>query len=89
MLCMTKAAAGFLTAVLDEARVSRDTAVRLTRKGEGFSFSSSLDTVRPGDITISHSGRNVLLMDAVTSAVLTNRSLDVKVTGSGIRLQIC
>ena len=86
MLTMTEAAAGYLTDVLKGAKASHETAVRLTKKGKGFS--SALDTARPGDITIAHSGRNVLLMDATTSDILAQRSLDLRDTPDGPRLQI-
>ena len=86
MLTISEDAAGFLIAVLEDAQASRETAVRLTRKGDGFA--SSLDTVRPGDVTIAHSGRKVLLMDAGTSIVLDNRSLELQATEDRLRLRI-
>ena len=86
MLTMTEAAAGYLSDVLEGANASRETAVRLEKKGN--SFAPSLDTSRPGDVTIARNGRNVLVMDADTSEVLTERKLDVHATSDGLRLRL-
>lgn len=86
MLNLTPAAGGYLSQVLEEAKASPDTAVRLAVDGDGLE--SKLDVVRPGDTTYNHEGRKVLLLDTRASRVLADRTLDVQPTDEGPRLGI-
>jgi Fe-S cluster assembly iron-binding protein IscA len=86
MLNLTEAAGGYLSKVLEEAKASPDTAVRLAVDGDGLE--SKLDTVRPGDTTYNHEGRKVLLLDTRASRVLADRTMDVQTTEDGPRLGI-
>jgi len=86
MLTMTDAAAGYLSDVLEKANVSPDTAVRLVVEADGLA--PALDTARPGDTTFDHEGRKVLLLDALASDVLADRTLDVHSTDDGLRLSV-
>ena len=86
MLTMTQAAAGYLSDVLERANVSPETAVRLVVEADGLT--PALDTARPGDTTFDHAGRKVLLLDAFTSDVLADRTLDIQSTDEGPRLSV-
>ena len=86
MLNITEATGGYLSKVLDEANAAPDTAVRLVVEGKGLS--AGLDTERPGDASIEHEGRKVLLLDEQASQVLADRTLDVQTTVDGPRLGI-
>ena len=84
MLNMTDAAAGYLNRVLDESNASSDTAVRLLVAADGLR--ATFDTERPGDASLNHEGRTVLLLDEQASQVLSERTLDVQPTPDGPRL---
>jgi len=86
MLTITETTGGYLSKVLDEAKVSPDTAVRLVVEGNGLT--AALDTERPGDAAIDHNGRKVLLLDEQASRVLEERTLDVQATADGPKLGI-
>ena len=86
MLTVTEATGGYLSKVLEEAKASPETAVRLAVEGNGLT--AALDTERPGDTTFDHNGRTVLLLDEQASQVLSERTLDVQTTTDGPRLGI-
>lgn len=84
MLTITEAAGGYLNKWLDEAKAAPDTAVRLAVASKGFT--AALDKERPGDLTVDHDGRKVLLLDEQASSALSERTLDVKGTPEGPKL---
>lgn len=84
MLNMTSAAGGYLNRVLDESNATPDTAVRLLVAADGLR--ATFDTERPGDSSLNHDGRTVLLLDEQASQVLSERTLDVQATPDGPRL---
>jgi len=86
MLTITEAAGGYLSKVLDDANAAPDTAVRLVVESNGLT--AALDSERPGDASIDHDGRKVLLLDSQASQVLSERTLDVQATDDGPRLGI-
>jgi hypothetical protein len=86
MLTMTDAAAGYLSDVLEKANVSSDTAAHLVVEADGLA--PALDSARPGDTTFNHEGRKVLLLDALASEVLADRTLDVHSTEDGPSLSV-
>jgi Fe-S cluster assembly iron-binding protein IscA len=86
MLTVTEAAGGYLSSWLERANATDDTAVRLFVEPKGLA--AALDTERPGDTTIEHAGRRVLLLDEEASQALSERTLDVQRTPDGPRLGI-
>ena len=68
MFIVTEAAGGYLTAVLDNANASEETAIRLVL--EGNTLTPQLDNSRPGDETFDYEGRLVLMLDSQVSQVL-------------------
>lgn len=86
MLTMTEAAGGYLHNVLETSRAPAEAAVRLTVGAEGLS--ASIDSQRPGDATLYHEGRRVLLLDPPASEALDARTLDVQSTPDGDKLGI-
>jgi hypothetical protein len=81
---MTKAAGDYLTVLLQRARASQDTAIRIVLKDD--KLAPALDTERPGDETLDYHGRKVLLLDAEVCEYLAESTLDVHPTDEGPRL---
>ncbi len=86
MLKITEAAGEYLTAVLERARASGETAIRIEL--HDGTLSPALDSVRPGDETYDHQGRMVLLLDAPVRDYLEDSMLDVDETPGGPKLLI-
>gem|GEM_PF-818989 len=84
MFIVTEAAGGYLTAVLDNANASEETAIRLVL--EGNTLTPQLDNTRPGDETFDHEGRMILMLDAQVSQVLDDSTLDIEATDEGPKL---
>jgi len=84
MLTMTKAAGDYLTALLQRAHASQDTAIRIVLEDD--ELAPALDTERPGDETLDYHGRKVLLLDAEVCEYLADSTLDVQPTDQGPRL---
>ena len=84
MFIVTEAAGGYLTAVLDNANASEETAIRLVL--EGNTLTPQLDNARPGDETFDHEGRMILMLDAQVSQVLDDSTLDIEATDEGPKL---
>jgi len=84
MFIMTETAGEYLTAVLDNANASEETAIRLVL--EGNALTPRLDNARPGDEKFDYAGRMVLMLDAQVSQVLDDTSLDVEATDQGPKL---
>jgi hypothetical protein len=84
MFIVTEAAGGYLTAVLDNAHTSDETAIRLVL--EGNTLTPQLDNARPGDETFDHEGRMILMLDAQASQVLDDSTLDIEATDEGPKL---
>ena len=84
MFIVTEAAGGYLTAVLDNANASEETAIRLVL--EGNTLTPQLDNTRPGDETFDYEGRMVLMLDAQVSQVLDDSTLDIEATDEGPKL---
>lgn len=58
------------------------------REGEGSELGLALDAPREGDAVIRHDGSSVLLLDAATSELLGDLTLDLIETPGGARLGI-
>ena len=84
MFIVTEAAGGYLTAVLDNANASEETAIRFVL--EGNTLTPQLDNTYPGDKTFDHEGRMVLILDAQVSQVLDDNTLDIEATEEGPKL---
>lgn len=61
--------------MLEQEGVPEEAAVRLVHEGDGVILRS--DAERPGDETFQHSGRTVLVLDAQTSELLSESTLDI------------
>ena len=79
MLTVSYTAGEHLDLMLSEANADDNAAVRLVLEVQGFSL--RIDIARPGDTTFYHEGEVVLVIDRQTSESLTNKKLDIKVTG--------
>jgi len=84
MFMMTETAAEYLTAVLDNANATEETAIRFVL--EGNTLTPKLDNPQPGDATFDHEGRKVLVLDTQVSQVLADSTLDVEATDEGPKL---
>ena len=86
MFILTEAAGGYLTAVLDNANASEDTAIRFVL--EGNTLTPKLDNARPGDEKFDYAGRMVLVLDVQVSQALDDSALDVEATDEGPKLTL-
>ena len=86
MLTMTDAAGAHLSGLLDEADVADDVAIRFVVEEGGLTL--RLDKERPGDETLSHEGKTVLLLDERMSPVLSEKTLDVAPSDEGVKLTL-
>ena len=84
MFMMTETAGEYLTAVLDNANASEETAIRFVL--EGNTLTPKLDNARPGDEKFDCAGRMVLILDAQVSQALNDSTLDVEATDEGPKL---
>jgi len=84
MFMMTETAAEYLSAVLDNANATEETAIRFVL--EGNTLTPKLDNAQPGDATFDHEGRKVLVLDTQVSQVLADSTLDVQTTDEGPKL---
>jgi hypothetical protein len=84
MFMMTETAGEYLTAVLDNANASEETAIRFVL--EGNTLTPRLDNARPGDATFDYEGRRVLVLDGQVSQALAESTLDVQTTEEGPKL---
>jgi hypothetical protein len=76
MLEMTPTAGEFLYAVLERAQAPAEAAIRLEIDGE--TLTSRIDHPRPGDTTLEHEGRNVLVLDERVAELLDGINLDLQ-----------
>jgi len=86
MLNVTKPALDRLIDRLTRRKAEDDVALRFTRRDGGWKLDP--DRQRPGDITFTHDGRNVLLLDETAAEAMTNMTLDVRDTGAGPKLRL-
>lgn len=88
MLSVTQAAGARLARKLAKKRASDDVALRCVPRRSGHGWRLRLDNARSGDVTFTHDGRTVLLLDAEVSESLANRTLDVNDSGARPRLSL-
>ena len=84
MLKLTKSANARLTELLSNRSPQRT--VRIDRREKHLTLCR--DRKRSGDITFSHEGRVVLVLDSRLSEVLTGHTLDTQKTKTGTRLRL-
>ena len=76
MLAMTPTAGEFLYAVLERVEAPTEAAIRLEIDGD--TLTSKIDQPRPGDATLAHEGRNVLVLDERVAELLDGITIDVQ-----------
>ncbi len=86
MLTVTPGAGVRLLRKLARKGATDDTAMRFTRRTDGWRL--SLDHARPADTAITHEGRIVLLLDEQVSQAMADMTLDVRNTKAGQRLAL-
>ena len=84
MLTITDAAGAYLTALLDNANASEETAIRFVL--EGNTLTPKTDSARPGDATFVHEERTILVLDAEVVDALGEATLDVRPIDDGPKL---
>jgi Fe-S cluster assembly iron-binding protein IscA len=86
MLTMTEAAGAHLIDLLGEAEVPEDVAIRFVVESEELTL--RLDKEQPGDETLSHDGKTVLLLDEQMSPMLAGKTLDIEESDDGPKLSL-
>lgn len=86
MLSVTEAAGAHLAEILDRQDCPDNHALRLVHQEGKLTF--ALDEPRPGDESVEHDGRTVLVVDEPISELLQNQTMDVESTDDGDRLAI-
>jgi hypothetical protein len=84
MFSITDAAGEYLTALLDNANASEETAIRFVL--EGTTLTPTLDRAHPGDVTFDHGDRTVVVLEAHVSDTLSEATLAVEPTDDGPKL---
>ncbi len=79
MLIVTLAARQCLLARLARKKAADDVAMRFTRGENGWQLGP--DRASPDDVTFTHDGRKVLLIDEAASKAMANMTLDAKKNG--------
>ena len=88
MLTVTEAAGARLAHKLAHRKAGKGIALRFVWDEDRGGWSVRSDNARPSDVTFSHEGRTVLVLDEHSSHLLRNRLLDVQETDAGPRLQL-
>lgn len=83
MLTLTEAAGARLVEILAQEGLPAEVSIRLLPEGDGIGMQA--DHERPGDATIEHGGRVVLLLDEQMTQLLNNDTLDVEGAKLAIR----
>ncbi|MEX0885418.1 MAG: hypothetical protein WD009_03165 [Phycisphaeraceae bacterium] len=86
MLTITETAGEHLSQLLEDAEAPEGAAARFVASDEGLSL--HVDEPRPGDETLEHEGRTVLLLDAQIAELLADRTLDIEQTEEGPALTL-
>jgi hypothetical protein len=83
---MTEAAGAHLIDLLGEADVPEDVAIRFVVESEELTL--RLDKERPGDESLTHEGKTVLLLDEQMSPMLSEKTLDIEPSDEGPKLTL-
>ena len=84
MLTMTTEAGTYLSGILEERNCPEDVAIRFLCEDQGIAM--RLDNAKPGDASIEHDGRTVLLLDEQVATMLDEQTLDLEKGEEGERL---
>jgi Fe-S cluster assembly iron-binding protein IscA len=88
MLTVTEAACTRLADKLAKKSADDDVALRFVRNKEKQGWALQLDKACPSDVSFSHEGRIVLVLDQRSSQLLRNRLLEVRETDEGPKLRL-
>jgi hypothetical protein len=83
MMSITEAAVAQLDRVRASAKVPEETCFRIAEE-EG-DFNLLWDRARPGDTTLSHNGRTILVLDSEVAPRLDDKMLDAQPTDHGVQ----
>ena len=86
MLNASDAACAFISELLTSSEAPDESAVRIVL--EENQLSMKLDEEKPGDETILHEGKTILLVDAEISQVLDGKTLEFEDTEEGLKLTV-
>ncbi len=86
MVTVTYTAAEHIAYTLSDHQVGDDVVLRI-KMGEG-GVGIRQDKIRPGDETIDHNGKVVLVLDQQTSQFLGDKTIDLKTDDDGSHLII-
>jgi len=84
MLTMTPEAGTYLSGILNERNCPENVAIRFLYEDQGIAM--RLDNPKPGDASVEHEGRTVLLLDEQVAGLLEGQTLDVEKGQEGERL---
>jgi len=84
MMTLTEAAGDHLTEILSNSDVPEGVAVRFVCQESEISL--SLDNQKPGDATLEHQGKTVLLLDQHAAEYLDGATVDAEQTDKGAKL---
>lgn len=87
MLTLTEAAGARMALRLAKKKAGDDVGLRFVREMARRGWSVRMDNAGPSDVTFSHQGRMVLLLDQQSSHLLKDKMLDVRETDEGPRLR--
>ncbi|MHC4218096.1 MAG: hypothetical protein ACYSU7_06520 [Planctomycetota bacterium] len=83
---MTDAAGAHLVDLLGEAEAPEDVAIRFVVESEELTL--RLDKEKPGDESLIHEGKTVLLLDEEMSPMLSGKTLDIEDSDEGPKLTL-
>ena len=86
MLNASDAACAYISELLTSSEAPDESAVRIVI--EENQLSMKLDEEKPGDETILHEGKTILLVDAEISQVLDGKTLEFEDTEEGLKLTV-
>ncbi len=86
MVTVTYGAAEHLAYTLSEHEVRDEVVLRIKVTKGGVEIQS--DQIRPGDETVDHNGKVVLVLDQQTSLLLGNKTIDLMTDDDGSHLII-
>jgi Fe-S cluster assembly iron-binding protein IscA len=86
MLTVTDAAGAHLVDLLGEAEAPEDVAIRFVVESEELTL--RLDKEKPGDESLIHEGKTVLLLDEEMSPMLSGKTLDIEDSDEGPKLTL-
>jgi hypothetical protein len=83
---VTKSAVTHLDGLLKDVKASPEACIRLAKKQGGLQL--QLDREQPGDHTVVHNGRTILVFNDEIENFLQHRTIDLRETESGPTLVV-